>query len=98
MVLSGKLLKNTLTAFFAVMPSLFFANQHADTNQAEAETAVHATAEGHGEHVAVGELTPDQKKETKSSSSITLRTLMILPCFLMRQQASISAFRYRLSL
>jgi len=46
MVLSGKLIKNTLTAFFAVMPSLFFANQHADTTETVTESAVHAAVEG----------------------------------------------------
>ena len=58
MVLSGKLLKNTLTAFFAVMPSLFFANQHADTTETVTESAVHAAIEGESAH---GE--PKSKKD-----------------------------------
>jgi F-type H+-transporting ATPase subunit a len=45
MVLSGRLLKNTITALFAVIPSLFFANPVQDTTTVE-ETAVHAAVEG----------------------------------------------------
>ncbi len=45
MVLSGKLLKNTITALFAVIPSLFFANPVEDTTTVET-TAVHAAVEG----------------------------------------------------
>lgn len=64
MVLSGKLLKNTITALFAVIPSLFFANPVEDSVHTVAPTAVHAEATGHGAHaVAEGPLTPEQKKE-----------------------------------
>jgi len=56
MVLSGKLIKNTLTAFFAVMPSLFFANQATDTTHVHAHNAEHAATHAHAEsHGAVNE-------------------------------------------
>ena len=51
MVLPGKLVKNTITALMAVIPSLFFANPATDTTHVQAETAVHTE---HG---------PESKKE-----------------------------------
>ena len=62
MVLTGKSIKNTLTALVAVIPSLFFANPAADTTLVHAETAVHAEGEAHGhEHAPV-----DKKSKIKA--------------------------------
>ncbi|TRW22642.1 F0F1 ATP synthase subunit A [Flavobacterium zepuense] len=57
MVLTGKSIKNTLTALIAVIPSLFFANPAADTTHVHGEAAAHAEA-GHHE----GEHAPADKK------------------------------------
>ena len=61
MVLSRKLLKNTITALFAVIPSLFFANPVADTTHVHAETAVH-TEHTEGEAAHTEEHAPADKK------------------------------------
>ncbi|MFL9845218.1 F0F1 ATP synthase subunit A [Flavobacterium rhizosphaerae] len=61
MVLKRKIIKKTLTAFLAVFPSLFFANQHTDytdSTETVTESAVHAAIEGEA-----ATLEPENKKE-----------------------------------
>ncbi|MCO6147675.1 F0F1 ATP synthase subunit A [Flavobacterium sp. NRK1] len=58
MVLPGRIVKNTLTALFAVVPFITFANSANDTVQVSVEhapAAIHAEAEhGHAEHAPAG--------------------------------------------
>jgi len=58
MVLPGRIVKNTLTALFAVVPFITFANPANDTVQVSVEhapAAIHAEAEhGHAEHGPAG--------------------------------------------
>ena len=49
MVFSGKLIKNTITALFAVFPLLSMANVSDDVQQGHAETETHATEASHTE-------------------------------------------------
>ncbi|MES2485879.1 MAG: F0F1 ATP synthase subunit A [Bacteroidota bacterium] len=58
MVLKEKTIKRTITAFFAVIPSLFFANQAPDTTHVHAASASHAVSGAHGEAHA-----PESKKD-----------------------------------
>lgn len=62
MVLTGKSIKNTLTALVAVIPSLFFANQAADTTHVHAAGAVHTVGDDHGH-----DHTPTDKKSSIKS-------------------------------